>query len=133
MYDFHYPNIIDGKRGAQVAYHTALASAKAIQCYKEMGQNGQIGIILNLTPSYPRSEQNAEDVKAAHIADLCFNKSFLDPAIKGEYPQDLIEFLKQNDALPQYQQQDIEIIKNNTVDFLGVNYYRPRRIKTKRK
>ncbi len=131
LYDFHYPNIIDGKRGAQVAYHTALASAKAIQCYKEMGQNGQIGIILNLTPSYPRSEQNAEDVKAAHIADLCFNKSFLDPAIKGEYPQDLIEFLKQNDALPQYQQQDIEIIKNNTVDFLGVNYYRPRRIKTK--
>jgi len=69
LYDFHYPNVIDGKRGAQVAYHTALASAKAIQCYKEMGQNGQIGIILNLTPSYPRSEKNAEDVKAAHIAD----------------------------------------------------------------
>ncbi len=131
LYDFHYPNVIDGKRGAQVAYHTALASAKAIERYRNLKLNGQIGIVLNLTPSYPRSEQNPEDVKAAHIADLCFNKSFLDPAIKGEYPKDLVEFLKQNDVLPQYEQKDIDTIKNNTIDFLGVNYYRPRRIKAK--
>jgi len=131
LYDFHYPNVIDGKRGAQVAYHTALASAKAIERYRNLKLDGQIGIVLNLTPSYPRSEQNPEDVKAAYIADLCFNKSFLDPAIKGEYPKDLVEFLKQNDALPEYEIEDIEIIKNNVVDFLGVNYYRPRRIKSK--
>lgn len=131
LYDFHYPNVVDGKRAAQVAYYTALASAKAIECYRNMKLEGQIGIILNLTPSYPRSEQNEEDVKAAHIADLCFNKSFLDPAIKGEYPKDLVEFLKQNDALPQYEQKELDIIKNNTIDFLGVNYYRPRRIKAK--
>ena len=98
LYDFHYPNVIDGKRGAQVAYHTALASAKAIECYRSLKLDGQIGIILNLTPSYPRSEQNPEDVKAANIADLCFNKSFLDPAIKGEYPKELVEFLRQNNS-----------------------------------
>ncbi len=30
-----------------------------------MEQDGEIGIILNLTPSYPRDEKNEEDVKAA--------------------------------------------------------------------
>lgn len=131
LYDFHYPNVIDGRRAAQVAYHTALASAKAVEAYKNMNLGGQIGIILNLTPSYPRSTENEADVKAAHIADLCFNRSFLDPAIKGTYPTDLINFLKENDALPYYTREDIQTIKKNTVDFLGVNYYQPRRIKAK--
>lgn len=131
LYDFHYPNVVDGKRAVQVAYHTALASAKAIEVYKSMHLDGQIGIILNLTPSYPRSTENIEDVKAAHLADLCFNRSFLDPAVKGTYPTDLVAFLKENDALPYYTEEDMQTIKNNTIDFLGVNYYQPRRIKAK--
>ena len=108
-----------------------LASAKAIEAYKALGQDGKIGIVLNLTPSYPRSTENAEDVKAAHIADLFFNRSFLDPSVKGEFPSDLVELLKENDVLPTYEANDLEIIKNNTIDFLGVNYYQPRRIKAK--
>ena len=131
LYDFHYPNVIDGKRAAQVGFNTMLASAKAIEAYKALGQDGKIGIVLNLTPSYPRSTENAEDVKAAHIADLFFNRSFLDPSVKGEFPSDLVELLKENDVLPTYEANDLEIIKNNTIDFLGVNYYQPRRIKAK--
>ena len=131
LYDFHYPNVIDGKRAAQVGFNTMLASAKAIEAYKALGQDGKIGIVLNLTPSYPRSTENAEDVKAAHIADLFFNRSFLDPSVKGEFPSDLVELLKENDVLPTYEANDLEIIKNNNIDFLGVNYYQPRRIKAK--
>ncbi|MCI8701265.1 MAG: glycoside hydrolase family 1 protein [Turicibacter sp.] len=131
LYDFHYPNVIDGKRAAQVGFNTMLASAKAIESYKKLGQGGKIGIVLNLTPSYPRSTKNAEDVKAAHIADLFFNRSFLDPSVKGEFPRDLVELLKENNVLPTYEAKDLEIIKNNTIDFLGVNYYQPRRIKAK--
>lgn len=32
--DFHYPNLIDFKRGAQAAFFTILAHAKAIQTFK---------------------------------------------------------------------------------------------------
>jgi 6-phospho-beta-glucosidase len=32
-------------------------------------------------------------VKAAHIADLMFNRSFLDPVLRGEYPADLVALL----------------------------------------
>lgn len=131
LYNWHYPNVMDGKRGIQVAFNTMLASAKAIEVYKSLNLDGQIGVVLNLTPSYPRSIENPDDVKAAHIADLFFNNSFLDPSVKGEYPKDLVSLLKEHDVLPQYETEDLEVIKHNTVDYLGVNYYQPRRIKAK--
>ncbi|MGV3240595.1 family 1 glycosylhydrolase [Streptococcus hyovaginalis] len=85
---------------------------------------------LNLTPSYPRS-QNPYDLKAANICDLFFNRSFLDPAVLGEYPEELVEILREHGQLPNSEQGDLELIKENTVDVLGVNYYQPRRVKAK--
>lgn len=124
---YHYPCKVDPKAAVQVAYHTALASAFAIKEYHELNQGGKIGIVLNLTPAYPRS-QNEADVKASNIAELFANKSFLDPSIKGEYDQELIDIIKKHDLMPEYTQEDLSIIKNNTVDFLGVNYYQPVRV-----
>ncbi len=34
LYDFHYPNVVDFRRAATVAYHTVLAHAKAVQAYR---------------------------------------------------------------------------------------------------
>lgn len=131
LYDFHYPNVVDFKRAVQVAYHTIVAHAKVVEAYHSLHvEEGKIGIVLNLTPSYPRS-QNAADLKAARIADLLFNRSFLDPAILGEYPQELIELLREHGQLPTVQEGDLLLIKNNAVDILGVNYYQPRRVKAK--
>ncbi|WP_337017358.1 glycoside hydrolase family 1 protein [Oceanobacillus massiliensis] len=131
LYDFHYPNVVDAKRAAQVAYHTMIASAKAVEAFREFDiKDGKIGIVLNLTPSYPRS-QNPADLKASHIADLFFNRSFLDPAVLGEYPQDLIDILKEYEQLPKTEEGDRALLKANTVDILGVNYYQPRRVKAK--
>ena len=131
LYKFHDPAIVDMKKAVQVGYHTALSNAKAIEAYRKTGLDGEIGIILNLTPSYPRDENNPEDVKAAKIADAFFNRSFLDPSVKGEFPSDLVELLADIDHLPVYEPGDLELIKENTVDILGVNYYQPRRIKAK--
>lgn len=130
LYDFHYPNEVDFKKAVQVGYHTILASAKAIQAYKNQGQDGKIGIVLNLTPSYPRS-QNPADVKASVLADAFFNRSFLDPSVKGKFPQELVAILKEEGFMPEIADGDLEIIRNNTVDILGVNYYQPRRVKAK--
>lgn len=130
LYDFHYPNIIDAKRGFQVAFNTVLANAQVIKVYKENGYDGKIGIILNLTPSYPRSKNEA-DVKAAEIADLFFNRSFLDPVTKGQYPQDLVDILEKHELVPTYTEEHLNTINQYTVDLLGVNYYQPRRVKAR--
>ena len=130
LYNFHYPNEVNMKHAVQVAFHEMLASSLAVRAYHEK-QDGKIGIILNLTPSYPRDENNLEDVKAAQIADAFFNRSFLDPAIKGEYPADLIAIIKELDMMPEYTAEDLQTIKENTIDLLGVNYYQPRRVQAK--
>lgn len=130
LYDFHYPTEVDFGKAVQVGYHTILSSAKAIKAYKEIGQDGKIGIVLNLTPSYPRSQHPA-DVKASVIADAFFNRSFLDPSVKGEFPEELVQILKEEGYMPVMEDGDMDIIKNNTVDLLGVNYYQPRRVKAK--
>ena len=130
LYDFHYPNVVDFRRAATVAYHTMLAHAAAVQAYRAQEQDGQIGIILNLTPSYPRSQHPA-DLKAAHLADLFFNRSFLDPAVRGEYPADLVSLLREYDQLPHIEAGDAELLAAGRVDLLGVNYYQPRRVKAR--
>lgn len=131
LYQFHYPNEINMKHAVQVGFHETLASAKAIKVYHEMNLGGEIGIILNLTPSYPRDENDPEDVKAAQIADAFFNRSFLDPAVKGTFPEELVIIVKELDMVPAMEADDLQTIRENTIDLLGINYYQPRRIMKK--
>ena len=81
MYSFHYPNEVDFQKAVQVGFHELYQMRRRLRL-KKLQQGGKIGIILNLTPSYPRS-QHPRDVEAAEMADAFFNRSFLDPAVKG--------------------------------------------------
>ena len=131
LYDAHYPNVVDARRAVQVGYNTMIAHAKAVKAFRLFEiEDGKIGIILNLTPSYPRSQHPA-DLKASNIADLIFNQSFLNPAALGEYPEELVELLRGHSQLPVTEKEDQEILGAGIVDILGVNYYQPRRVKAK--
>lgn len=124
---YHWPCKVDPKAAVQVGYHTALAHALAVKALHEVSSDAKIGIVLNLTPAYPRSEHPA-DLKAAHIAELFANKSFLDPAIKGHWEDDFIDILKAHDLMPAVADEDLEVIAQNPIDYLGVNYYQPSRV-----
>ena len=130
LYKFHYPNICDGKKAVQVMYNLNLASAKAIKAFRKLSLEGKIGIILNLTPAYSRSNSE-EDLKAAEFVENFVNNSFLNPSIKGEFPKFLVDILTKEKVIWQSTEEELDIIRNNTVDFLGVNYYQPRRVKAK--
>lgn len=132
LFQFHYPKLVDGKKAVQVAYNLNLASAKVMAKFREMGQpqaGGRIGTVLNLTPTYAASDAEA-DQEAARIAELWNNKMFLDPAIKGEFPVELLELLTKDGVLWQSTADELAFIKENTVDFIGVNFYHPNRVKT---
>lgn len=133
MYQFHYPLKVDGKAAVQCIFNLNLASAKAIEAFHasecaKMG--GRIGIVINLTPAYPRSEDPA-DVAAADFAETFKNKSFLDPAVKGVFPQKLVKVLTRDGVLWEATADEMKTIHDNTVDFLGVNYYQPFRAKAR--
>ncbi|MFV0556134.1 MAG: glycoside hydrolase family 1 protein [Lactovum sp.] len=126
--NFHFPNKLDPKLGIQVAYNTQLAHALAVSEFKKLDiPEAEIGITVNLTPAYPRSQYPA-DLKASEIADTILNKSFVDPSIKGEFPKLLVTLLTEEDLLPDYTKAELELIKNNRVDFIGINYYVPQRV-----
>lgn len=131
FYDAHYPHKVDAAAAVKVAYHTQLASSLAVQVCHEVDPNYRIGVVLNLTPTYPRSQHPA-DVKAARIAELFQAKSFLDPSVLGTYPPELVEILRERNLLPEVDPSDLELIKEHTVDFLGVNYYQPMRVSAPR-
>lgn len=128
----HYPLVRDMKRAAQVTYHLQLASSLAVAEYHRMGIPGKIGIILNLSPSYPPENGTEADRKACQIADLLEIHAFLDPSLTGNYPEDLVNLLKEYAMLPETKPEDLESIRANRVDYLGVNYYAPRRIRARR-
>ncbi|MGO3114280.1 glycoside hydrolase family 1 protein [Enterococcus pseudoavium] len=129
LFQFHYPNIVNGKKAVQVAYNLNLASAKAIQAFRQLNiSDAQIGTILNLTPTYAASEA-PEDQEAARIAELWNNKMFLEPAVYGHFPAELEELLTKDKVLWETTDEEKAILKNNTVDFLGVNFYHPNRVK----
>lgn len=125
-----YPKIKDFKKTIQVGYHEILGQAMVIKNFKKIfngNEKKKISAILNVFPSYPK-DKSEKNLKAAYIADLFKNRSFLDPSIKGTFPKDLVKYLEIIGAIPEHSQEELDIIKNNTVDFLGANYYNPVRI-----
>ncbi|MPM87928.1 6-phospho-beta-glucosidase GmuD [bioreactor metagenome] len=64
--------------------------------------------------------------------DLLYNRIFLDPLVKGEYPDELFDVLAKH-AIPfEYSNEELLIIKENTVDYLGINLYFPKRVRSPR-
>lgn len=109
-------------------HHKVLATAKVVKLFREKGYSGSVGCILNPEVTYPRSRA-AHDVRAAKIYDLFYNRVFLDPLVHGRYPQALFSLLAQHDVQWEYNEQDLALIADNTVDELGINLYYPHRVK----
>lgn len=125
--NYHYPCKVDAKAAVAVAYHTQLASSLAVRACHQLHPDHKISIVLNLTPAYPRS-QRPEDLQATRIAELFQTRSFLDPSVLGQYPRELVDILEKHGLCPEVTEEELTIIRENRVDFLGVNYYQPLRV-----
>jgi len=131
LYQYHYPMIVDGKKAMQAAFNIQVASAKAIEAFRKYNENpaGKIGIVLNLTPPYPASTIEW-DMLASFHANLFKNRMFLDPSVLGEYPKELLSILENDGVIWDASNDEYQVIKENTVDYLGVNFYHPFRVKS---
>ncbi|WP_207871738.1 6-phospho-beta-glucosidase [Enterococcus sp. DIV2402] len=130
LHDRHYPYVVDFKRAAQVLHHIVLCHCEAIKSFREGGYSGKIGIIMDVIPVYPRSQHPA-DLYAAEMADLFYTKSLNDVILKGFYPEEIGEILRKYDQLPVVTTADKELLSATKIDLLGINYYRPRRVKAR--
>ena len=114
-----------GRRGLagalQAAHHLLLAHGLALQVLRDLVPRARVGIALNLAPVHPAGD-SAADAAAASRADGYFNRWYLDPLLRGAYPEDLQDAYRELELLPEVAEGDAEAIAA-PLDFVGVNYY----------
>ena len=108
----------------QSAHHELIASALATKMAHEIIPGSMVGCMLAAGEFYPYS-CNPEDVLLAKEKDR-ENLFFIDVQSRGEYPGYAKRFLRENGIEIEFGENDKEILKNNTVDFIGFSYYSSR-------
>ncbi|AUB31711.1 glycoside hydrolase family 1 protein [Spiroplasma floricola] len=128
--DKHYPAIDDPKQAVEQVYGIFLAHSKALLAFRKYNLKSPIGLVFNWNYTYAFSDSQ-EDKEAAKIYDAYVNRGPLNIMFNGTIDQILIDTLKQYSLLPKYSKEELEIIKKTKIDFLGINYYFPCRVKAK--
>ena len=118
----HAPGRQSRPDGLAAAHHLLLGHGLAVQALRERAPEANLGITLNFTVADPVDPDDAGDVDAARRIDGQFNRIFLDPVIKGEYPADVLADVEQYGFADHIQDGDLAII-SSPIDALGVNYY----------
>ncbi|WP_433266969.1 family 1 glycosylhydrolase [Actinosynnema sp. CS-041913] len=101
-----------------VAHHLNLAHGLAVSALRAAGARA-VGTANNHTPAWPES---AADVAAATAYSSLHNWLFADPMLVGSYPAELADRLPIVDG-------DLAIV-SPPLDFYGVNYYNPTRLRS---
>lgn len=127
MFGIHAPGATDPALTLSAAHNLLLSHGKAVSIFRDMNLNAKIGLALNLTTKYP-SSQKEEDKIAAYTSDGVLNRWFLDPLLKGSYPEDILEYYHKRGISFSYNVDDLKTIKQ-PIDFLGINYYSPEFVK----
>jgi len=117
----HAPGRTEPAAALAAAHHLLLGHGWAVSAMREQDGGSSLGITLNLSPVDPATD-DPEDVDAARRVDAVSNRIFLDPLLRGRYPDDLradvatisdLDFVRSGD----------EAVVAVPLDFLGVNYY----------
>jgi beta-glucosidase len=115
----HAPGLAKPEYGRQAAHHILLAHGLALPIIRKNAPQAQAGIVLNMNRSYAASEKS-EDQFAGLMRETLDNQFFIEPLMKGQYPQILKTVAPQ--YLPKVLEGDMDII-SQPIDFLGMNFY----------
>ena len=118
----HAPGRHDPAAALAATHHLLLGHGLAAQALRARGAQ-QVGITLNLHPVRPLTDEPAV-LDAARRVDGVQNRLFLDPVLRGGYPDDVRADLAGVTDFGFERPDDAATIAA-PVDLLGVNYYTP--------
>jgi beta-glucosidase len=116
----HAPGRASEADAIAAAHHVLLAHGRAVEVLRREIPGARVGITLDLVPMHSLTESKA-DLAATREEDGSRNRWFLDPVLRGEYPED--QLARFGPLLPAGWKEDLRLI-GAPLDFLGVNYYR---------
>ncbi len=122
----HVPRVRDLARAIRAADHLLLRHGLALRAMRAIDPRPRQKITLNLIRTTPPGPRSAKLDDAARRIGGLQNPLFLDPALRGAYPDDVI------DDLASFGRLSIEVDDLATIaeplDWLGVNFYVDRSI-----
>jgi beta-glucosidase len=119
----HAPGRQEPAAALAALHHQHLGHGLAVRSLREKAtQPIQLGITLNLTNAIPADPADPVDVEAARRVDALWNRAFLDPILRGSYPDDLLRDVAAYDFAEVIHEGDLDTI-GAPIDFLGVNHY----------
>jgi beta-glucosidase len=116
----HAPGRHDPAAAVAATHHLLLGHGLAVQELRSRGVE-QVGITLNLFPVAPLTDEPAV-IDAARRVDGMHNRLFLDPILRGGYPDDVRADLAPVTDFGFEKHEDAAVIAA-PIDVLGVNYY----------
>ncbi|MEO3855112.1 GH1 family beta-glucosidase [Acrocarpospora sp. B8E8] len=105
----HAPGVTDPAAAFTAAHHLLRAHALGAQVLRAGGA-GEVSVTLNLTPT-------VGDPEVTTLIDGLANRLFLDPVLRGTYPDDIRAHIAKFTDL------DLDDLPFEPIDVLGVNYY----------
>ncbi len=124
----HAPGRQNVRDGLLASHHLMLAHGQAARELRRRDASLEVGLTLNLTVADAVDPADPADVDAARRIDGQFNRWFLDPILRAQYPDDVVADIRNVDAeaMAEFERAvrpgDLEAI-SAPLDFLGVNYY----------
>lgn len=117
----HAPGLTEPRSALAALHHQHLGHGLAVRELRSRGAQ-ELGITLNLTNAIANDPADAADLDAARRIDALWNRAFLDPILKGSYPEDFLQDVAAFDFAELIHDGDLATIAQ-PIDFLGVNYY----------
>ncbi|MER6942822.1 GH1 family beta-glucosidase [Nonomuraea sp. NPDC000554] len=126
----HAPGRRDPAAAMRAAHHLLLGHGLAARALREAGARSLMLVVNSapvLTPAQvndPEAAPGEADAAAAHRIHALLTRQFLDPAVHGSYPAEVLDAAARNGGLGHVQDGDLELI-NAPIDQIGINYYNP--------
>jgi len=117
----HAPGRAEPGAAVAGAHHMLVGHGLAVQALRAVVPQAQVGLTLNLYPVSP-ADETAGSADAARRIDGLHNRLFLDPVLRGTYPDDVRADLAGVTDFAFVRAGDLAVTSQR-VDFLGVNYY----------
>ncbi len=121
----HAPGLRSRKSALQAAHHLLLAHGLGMAALRAACPWARAGIVLDVKP-YEAVSDCAADQAAARRGDGVFNRWFLEPIFRGQYPADMLGWFGAD--APITLAEDLATIAA-PIDALGLNYYTRARVR----
>lgn len=112
----------------QMNHIMMLANAMAINRAHNMIKNVKIGPALGMSPYYPATSK-PEDVISAHKANVFRNDFFTELYFKGVYHPEVLNYLEENNLMPNILPNDQQLLMKAIPDYMGINYYESKTVR----